>query len=62
MLKIYKVENNVNLFAVRISGRSQNTVPIASTQVAIKGIVQYSTRTVTDRHTQSREQLATRHS
>ena len=24
-------------------GRSQNTVPIASTQVAIKGIVQYST-------------------
>ena len=24
--------------------RSQNTVPIASTQVAIKGIVQYSTR------------------
>ena len=25
-------------------GRSQNTVPIASTQVAIKGIVQYSTR------------------
>ena len=27
------------------TGRSQNTVPIASTQVAIKGIVQYSTRT-----------------
>ena len=26
------------------NGRSQNTVPIASTQVAIKGIVQYSTR------------------
>ena len=25
-------------------GRSQNTVPIASTQVAIKGTVQYSTR------------------
>ena len=25
-------------------GRSQNTVPIASTQVAIKDIVQYSTR------------------
>ena len=25
-------------------GWSQNTVPIASTQVAIKGIVQYSTR------------------
>ena len=27
-----------------VLGRSQNTVPIASTQVAIKGIVQYSTR------------------
>ena len=27
-------------------GRSQNTVPIASTQVAIKGIVQHSTRAV----------------
>ena len=26
-----------------IFGRSQNTVPIASTQVAIKGIVQHST-------------------
>ena len=26
-------------------GRSQNTVPIASTQVVIKGIVQYSTKT-----------------
>ena len=26
------------------SGRSQNTVPIVSTQVAIKGIVRYSTR------------------
>ena len=29
-----------------VLGRSQNTVPIASTQVAIKGIVQYSTRTL----------------
>ena len=29
---------------VATNGRSQNTVPIASTQVAIKGIVQYSTR------------------
>ena len=29
-----------------MGGRSQNTAPIASTQVAIKGIVQYSTRTV----------------
>ena len=38
-------------------GRSQNTVPIASTQVAIKGIVQYSTRAQF-----SVEQLATRHS
>ena len=28
------------------NGRSQNTVPIASTQAAIKGIVQYSTRVV----------------
>ena len=27
-------------------GRSQNTVPIASTQVAIKGTVQYSTGAV----------------
>ena len=27
-----------------VDGQSQNTVPIASTQVAIKGIVQYSTR------------------
>ena len=32
------------LFEWMKSGRSQNTVPIASTQVAIKGIVQYSTR------------------
>ena len=38
-------------------GRSQNTVPIASTQVAIKGIVQYSTRAQF-----LVEQLATRHS
>ena len=28
-----------------LHGRSQNTVPIASTQVVIKGIVQYSTKT-----------------
>ena len=39
------------------SGRSQNTVPIASTQVAIKGIVQYSTGA----HFLV-EQLVTRHS
>ena len=39
------------------TGRSQNTVPIASTQVAIKGIVQYSTRAQF-----LVEQLATRHS
>ena len=38
-------------------GWSQNTVPIASTQVAIKGIVQYSTRAQF-----LVEQLATRHS
>ena len=43
-----------------VYGRSQNTVPIASTQVAIKGIVQYSTRTL-EAQSQSR-QLATRHS
>ena len=30
--------------AANHGGRSQNTVPIASTQVAVKGIVQYSTR------------------
>ena len=44
--------------------RSQNTVPIASTQVAIKGTVQYSTRAVgaVVRRRQSVEQLATRHS
>ena len=41
----------------KASGRSQNTVPIASTQVAIKGIVQYSTRAQF-----LVEQLATRHS
>ena len=34
----------VNHCGRRACGRSQNTVPIASTQVAIKGIVQYSTR------------------
>ena len=31
---------------ILLGGRSQNTVPIASTQVAIKGIVQYSTKSV----------------
>ena len=40
-------------------GRSQNTVPIASTQVAIKGTVQYSTRASERADSQ---QLATRHS
>ena len=44
--------NDASAVSLLISGRSQNTVPIASTQVAIKGIVQYSTRA----------QLATRHS
>ena len=51
-------------------GRSQNTVPIASTQVAIKGIVQYSMRsvsqtvsqTVSQSDSRSARQLATRHS
>ena len=37
--------------------RSQNTVPIESTQVAIKGIIQYSTRAQF-----LVEQLVTRHS
>ena len=45
----------------QMNGRSQNTVPIASTQVAIKGIVQYSTR-VQFRAQFLVEQLATRHS
>ena len=51
-------------------GRSQNTVPIASTQVAIKGTVQYSMREseraseLESRQSVSQrtEQLATRHS
>ena len=43
------------------NGRSQNTVPIASTQVAIKGIVQYSTKSVS-RSSVEFGQLATRHS
>ena len=47
----------VNQVDNKIFGRSQNTVPIASTQVAIKGIVQYSTRAQF-----LVEQLATRHS
>ena len=34
------------------AGRSQNTIPIASTQVAIKGIVQYSTRAQEHRQSQ----------
>ena len=41
----------------QLFGWSQNTVPIASTQVAIKGIVQYSTQAQF-----LAEQLATRHS
>ena len=36
----------VKLRTVINPGRSQNTVPIASTQVVIKGIVQYSTRSL----------------
>ena len=43
-------------------GRSQNTVPIASTQVAIKGIVQYSTKSVGHSVSRSLRQLVTRHS
>ena len=37
--------NNLKNCITKKPGRSQNTVPIASTQVAIKGIVQYSMRT-----------------
>ena len=53
---------------VEAIGRSQNTVPIASTQIAIKGIVQYSTKSSIGvvaergRHTHRAEQLATSHS
>ena len=55
------------IYFTRISkaGRSQNTVPIASTQVAIKGIVQYSTKPVSQSVSWAQflvEQLATRHS
>ena len=49
------------LFSLLVNGRSQNTVPIASTQVAIKGTVQYSTRADVSQESVS-EQLATRHS
>ena len=45
------VERGIKSWIVVISsGRSQNTIPIASTQAAIKGIVQYST-THTHTHT-----------
>ena len=37
-----------------VTGWSQNTVPIASTQVAIKGIVQYSTVRSRGSNTRSR--------
>ena len=50
---------DIRNFTKLLVGRSQNTVPIASTQVAIKGIVQYSTRRI---KAQRAEQLATRHS
>ena len=36
-----------------LHGRSQNTVPIASTQVAIKGTVQYSMKSVSQAVSQS---------
>ena len=51
---------HMHMWRKAIHGQSQNTVPIASTQVAIKGIVQYSTRTL-EAWSQSR-QLVTRHS
>ena len=34
----------VHIFLANSGGRSQNTILLASTQAAIKGIVQYSTR------------------
>ena len=46
--------NGMTAMAKETIGRSQNTVPIASTQVAIKGIVQYSTRSES-REKKSRE-------
>ena len=55
--KCYKRKKHAHWKFMQICGRSQNTVPIASTQVAIKGIVQYSTRAQF-----VVEQLATRHS
>ena len=42
---IFKWEH-VHIESKLMRGRSQNTVPIASTQVAIKGTVQYSTEAV----------------
>ena len=39
----------------QFNGWSQNTVPIASTQAAIKGIVQYSTRAHSRTHTVSQQ-------
>ena len=41
---------------MELDGRSQNTVPIASTQVAIKGVVQYSTRAESPSSVQAVEQ------
>ena len=51
----------VNPVLLNSHGPSQNTVPIASTQVAIKGIVQYSTKSVSWAQFLV-EQLVTRHS
>ena len=42
VLQLRQAHQNV-LSHTEFIGRSQNTVPIASTQVAIKGTVQYST-------------------
>ena len=43
-MKLGDTENTEEEIDAIDAGRSQNTVPIASTQVAIKGIVQHSTR------------------
>ena len=42
-----KVEEKTLLENIKASGQSQNTIQIASTQVAIKGIIQHSTRSST---------------
>ena len=59
---VHEINTSITLIYSKYHGRSQNTVPIASTQVAIKGIVQYSTRSVVHSVSWLARQLATRHS